>query len=71
MRSGRSAQRAWAPLVLGHGVARAGLTCCAAMAAGALACARGCGAVNPVTGDLAKPAVAWDVLVAVVNYKML
>jgi hypothetical protein len=31
----------------------------------------GCGAVNPVAGDLAKPAIAWDVLVAVVNYKML
>ena len=36
-----------------------------------MACARGCGAVNPVAGDLAKPAIAWDVLVAVVNYKML
>ncbi|CAN6326711.1 unnamed protein product [Urochloa humidicola] len=62
---------AWAPLVLGHGAARAGLACCAAMAAGAVACARGFGAVNPVAGDLAKPAVAWAVLLAVVNYKML
>jgi len=62
---------AWAPLVLGHGAARAGLACCAGMAAGAVACARGFGAVNPVAGDLAKPAVAWAVLLAVVNYKML
>ncbi|CAN6331435.1 unnamed protein product [Urochloa humidicola] len=62
---------AWAPLVLGHGAARAGLACCAAMAAAAVACARGFGAVNPVAGDLAKPAVAWAVLLAVVNYKML
>ncbi|CAL4895664.1 unnamed protein product [Urochloa decumbens] len=62
---------AWAPLVLGHGAARAGLACCAAMAAGAVACARGFGAVNPVAGDIAKPAVAWAVLLAVVNYKML
>ena len=51
--------------------ARAGLACCAGMAAGAVACARGFGAVNPVAGDLAKPAVAWAVLLAVVNYKML
>ncbi|RLN29493.1 hypothetical protein C2845_PM05G13130 [Panicum miliaceum] len=62
---------AWAPLVLGHGAARAGLACCAVMAAGAVACARGFGAVNPVAGDLAKPAVAWAVLLAVINYKML
>ncbi|PUZ64075.1 hypothetical protein GQ55_3G114500 [Panicum hallii var. hallii] len=62
---------AWAPLVLGRGATRAGLACCAAMAAGAVACARGFGAVNPVAGDLAKPAVAWAVLLAVVNYKML
>ncbi|KAF8725895.1 hypothetical protein HU200_020463 [Digitaria exilis] len=62
---------AWAPLVLGHGAARAGIACCAAMAAAAVACARGFGAVNPVAGDLAKPAVAWAVLLAVVNYKML
>ncbi|OEL14063.1 hypothetical protein BAE44_0024919 [Dichanthelium oligosanthes] len=65
------ASLAWAPLVLGHGAARAGLACCAAMAAGAVACARGFGAVNPVAGDLAKPAVAWALLLAVVNYKML
>ncbi|EES17723.1 hypothetical protein BDA96_09G049200 [Sorghum bicolor] len=65
---------AWAPLVLGQGHAaapRAGLACCAAMAAAAVACARGFGAVNPVAGDLAKPAVAWAVILAVVNYKML
>ncbi|AQK95105.1 hypothetical protein Zm00014a_033067 [Zea mays] len=63
---------AWAPLVLGrHAAARAGLACCAAMAVGAVACARGFGAVNPVAGDLAKPAVAWAVILAVVNYKML
>ena len=43
----------------------------AAMAAAAVACARGFGAVNPVAGDLAKPAVAWAVILAVVNYKML
>jgi translocator protein len=51
--------------------ARAGLACCAAMAAAAVACVLGFGAVNPVAGDLAKPAVAWAVLLAVVNYKML
>ncbi|RLN11756.1 hypothetical protein C2845_PM09G14180 [Panicum miliaceum] len=62
---------AWAPLVLGHGTAHAGLACCAGMATGAMACARGFGAVNPVAGDLAKPAVAWAMLLAVVNYKML
>ncbi|XP_066368035.1 translocator protein homolog [Miscanthus floridulus] len=63
---------AWAPLVLGrHAAPRAGLACCAAMAAAAVACARGFGAVNPVAGDLAKPAVAWAVILAVVNYKML
>jgi translocator protein len=63
---------AWAPLVLcSHAAARAGLACCAVMAAGAVACARGFGAVNPVAGDLAKPAVAWAVILAVVNYKML
>jgi len=62
---------AWAPLVLGHGAARAGLACCAAMAASAVACVSGFGAVNPVAGDLAKPAVAWAVILAVVNYKML
>ena len=67
---------AWAPLVLGQGqghaaAPRAGLACCAAMAAAAVACARGFGAVNPVAGDLAKPAVAWAVILAVVNYKML
>ncbi|XP_066364449.1 translocator protein homolog [Miscanthus floridulus] len=62
---------AWALLVVGHGATRAGLACCAAMAAAAVACARGFGAVNPVAGDLAKPAVAWAVILAVVNYKML
>ncbi|WVZ96318.1 hypothetical protein U9M48_041973 [Paspalum notatum var. saurae] len=62
---------AWAPLVLRCGAARAGLACCAAMAAAAVACARGFGAVNPVAGDLAKPGVAWAVLLAVINYKML
>ncbi|XP_062230780.1 translocator protein homolog [Phragmites australis] len=62
---------AWAPLVLGHGAAGAGLACCAAMAAGAVACARGFGGVNPVAGDLAKAGVAWAVLLAVINYKML
>jgi hypothetical protein len=39
-----------------------GLACCAATAAAAVACVRGFGAVNPV---------AWAVLLAVVNYKML
>ncbi|KAL6840941.1 hypothetical protein ACP4OV_029201 [Aristida adscensionis] len=62
---------AWAPLVLGHGAARAGMACCAAMACAAAACARGFGAVNPVAGDLAKPGVAWALLLAVFNYKML
>ena len=64
-----AARLAWAPRLLDHGVARAGLACCAAIAA--LACARGFGAMNPVAGDLTKPAVTWAVLVAVVNYKML
>ena len=41
------------------------------MAAAAVACARGFGAVNPVAGDLAKPGVAWAVLLAVINYKMM
>jgi hypothetical protein len=41
------------------------------MAAAAAACARGFGAVNPVAGDLAKPTVAWAVLLAVINYKMI
>lgn len=62
---------AWAPFVLGHGAARAGLACCAAMAGAAVACARGFGGVNPVAGDLAKPGVAWALLLAVINYKML
>lgn len=65
------ASLAWAPLVLGHGAARAGLACCAAMAGAAVACARGFGGVNPVAGDLAKPGVAWALILAVVNYKML
>ncbi|KAL6608222.1 hypothetical protein ACP70R_041285 [Stipagrostis hirtigluma subsp. patula] len=61
---------AWAPLVLGHGAGRAGMACCWVMAGGAVGCARGFGAVNPVAGDLAKPGVAWAVLLAVINYKM-
>ena len=43
----------------------------AGRAAGAVACARRFGAMNLVAGDLAKPAVAWAVLLAVVNDKML
>ncbi|XP_052157265.1 translocator protein homolog [Oryza glaberrima] len=62
---------AWAPLALGLAAPAAGLACCAAMAAGAAACARGFGGVNPVAGDLAKPCVAWAVLLAVINYKMM
>uniref|UniRef100_A0A0E0KYK8 Uncharacterized protein n=1 Tax=Oryza punctata TaxID=4537 RepID=A0A0E0KYK8_ORYPU len=62
---------AWAPLALGLAAPVAGLACCAAMAAGAVACARGFGGVNPVAGDLAKPCVAWAVLLAVINYKMM
>jgi hypothetical protein len=54
---------AWAPLVLGHGAARVGLACCAAMAA--VGGVHGLGAVNPVAGDLAKPVVSWVVLLAV------
>jgi translocator protein len=38
------------------------------MAASAVACVSGFGAVNPIAGVLAKPA---DVLLTVVNYKML
>ncbi|KAG2650244.1 hypothetical protein PVAP13_1NG225119 [Panicum virgatum] len=56
---------AWVPLVLGNGAVRAG------MAASALVCAHGFDAVNLVAGDLAKSAVAWAVLVAVVNNKTL
>ncbi|KAG8084726.1 hypothetical protein GUJ93_ZPchr0010g9122 [Zizania palustris] len=65
------AAMAWAPLALGLASPVAGLACCAAMVAGAVACARGFGAVNPVAGDLAKPCVAWAVLLAVINYKMM
>ncbi|XP_040379835.1 translocator protein homolog [Oryza brachyantha] len=62
---------AWAPVALGLAAPAAGLACCAAMAAAAAACARGFGAVNPVAGDLAKPCVAWAILLAVMNYKMM
>uniref|UniRef100_A0A0D9WCX4 Uncharacterized protein n=1 Tax=Leersia perrieri TaxID=77586 RepID=A0A0D9WCX4_9ORYZ len=55
---------AWAPLALGLASPAAGMACCAAVAAGAAACVRGFGAVNPVAGDLAKPCVAWAVLLA-------
>ena len=60
---------AWAPLVLGHSVGHEGLACCAAMAAGALACALGCGAVNPVSGDLAKPVVTSNSISSLVCHR--
>ncbi|KAE8772261.1 translocator protein [Hordeum vulgare] len=65
------AAAAWPALALRLGAGWAGMACCAAMAAGAGACVRGFGGVNPVAGDLAKPCVAWAVLLAVMNYKML
>ncbi|KQK07460.1 translocator protein homolog [Brachypodium distachyon] len=65
------AAAAWPALALKVGSGWAGMGCCGAMAAGAAACVRGFGAVNPVAGDLAKPCVAWAVLLAVINYKML
>ncbi|KAL5201983.1 hypothetical protein ABZP36_012935 [Zizania latifolia] len=65
------AATAWAPLSLGLASPVAGLACCATMAAAGVACSRGFGAVNPVAGDLAKPCVAWAVLLAVINYKMM
>lgn len=66
-----AAAAAWPVLALRLGAAGAGLAACAAMAGGAAACARGFGGVNPVAGDLAKACVAWAVLLAVINYKML
>lgn len=65
------AAAAWPALALRLGAGWAGMACCAAMAAGAAACVRGFGGVNHVAGDLAKPCVAWAVLLAVMNYKML
>jgi hypothetical protein len=65
------AAAAWPALALRLGAGWAGMACCAAMAAGAAACVRGFGRVNPVAGDLAMPCAAWAVLLAVMNYKML
>uniref|UniRef100_A0ACD5ZMJ9 Uncharacterized protein n=1 Tax=Avena sativa TaxID=4498 RepID=A0ACD5ZMJ9_AVESA len=65
------AAAAWPVLALRLGAGWPGMACCAAMAAGAAACARGFGRVNPVAGDLAMPCAAWAVLLAVMNYKML
>ena len=65
------AAAAWPALALRLGAGWAGMACCAAMAAGAAACVRGFGRVNPVAGDLAMPCAVWAVLLAVMNYKML
>jgi hypothetical protein len=65
------AAAAWPALALRLGAGWAGMACCAAMAAGAAACVRGFGRVNPVAGDLAMPCAVWAVLLAVMNYKMM
>lgn len=61
----------WYPIVFGAGAIRVGLVLCGALFGVLIGCARMFRNMNPIAGDLVKPCLAWAVLLAVVNIRLV
>ncbi|XP_054819401.1 translocator protein homolog [Prosopis cineraria] len=61
----------WDPLVFGAGATRIGLILCFGMFAAMVGCYRLFGQVNPISGDLIKPCLAWTAFLSLVNLKLV
>lgn len=61
----------WYPVVFGAGAIRVGLVLCAALFGALVGCARAFRNMNPIAGDLVKPCLAWALLLAVANVRLV
>ncbi|KAK6154197.1 hypothetical protein DH2020_013836 [Rehmannia glutinosa] len=61
----------WYPVVFGAGAIRVGLLLCGALFGVLVGCARVFRGMNPIAGDLVKPCLAWAVLLAVLNVRLV
>ncbi|KAH6766385.1 hypothetical protein C2S52_017368 [Perilla frutescens var. hirtella] len=61
----------WYPVVFGAGAIRVGLVLCVALFGVLIGCARAFRDMNPIAGDLVKPCLAWPLLLAVANVRLL
>ncbi|XP_057782354.1 translocator protein homolog [Salvia miltiorrhiza] len=61
----------WYPVVFGAGAIRVGLLLCAALFGVLLGCARAFRNMNPIAGDLVKPCLAWALLLAAANVRLV
>ncbi|KAI3449502.1 hypothetical protein Pfo_006167 [Paulownia fortunei] len=61
----------WYPVVFGAGAIRVGLVLCGALFGVLVGCARMFRNMNPIAGNLVKPCLAWAVLLAVANVRLV
>lgn len=61
----------WYPVVFGAGAVRVGLLLCVALFGVLIGCARAFRNMNPIAGDLVKPCLAWALLLAVANVRLV
>ncbi|KAL3648015.1 hypothetical protein CASFOL_008983 [Castilleja foliolosa] len=61
----------WYPVVFGAGAIKVGLVLCGALFWVLIGCARVFRTMNPIAGDLVKPCLAWAVLLAVMNVRLV
>ncbi|KAL8054841.1 hypothetical protein ABFS82_04G019000 [Erythranthe guttata] len=61
----------WYPIVFGAGATRVGLVICGALFGVLVGCVRMFRNMNPIAGDLVKPCLAWAVLLALVNVRLV
>ncbi|XVF32938.1 hypothetical protein REPUB_Repub17cG0126000 [Reevesia pubescens] len=61
----------WLPTVFWMGANWVGLVVCLAMFGALVGCSRNFRKVNPITGDLVKPCLAWTAFLAIVNLKLV
>lgn len=61
----------WDPMVFGVGATRIGLIMCLGMFGAMVGCYRLFGLVNPISGDLIKPCLAWTAFLSLVNLKLV
>ncbi|KAL8548625.1 hypothetical protein ACS0TY_007784 [Phlomoides rotata] len=61
----------WYPVVFGAGAIRIGLVLCGVLFGVLLGCTRMFTNMNPIAGDLVKPCLAWALLLAVANFRLV
>lgn len=61
----------WDPIVFGSGLDFIGLIVCLGMFGALIGCSRAFKKVNPISGHLTKPCIAWAAFLAIVNIRLV